>query len=251
MTKAEERYERERSFHDDRFSDDTARSAAAKYYAVDAGGSRYRRILEEIPPDARVLEYGCGTGSAAFDLAARGVDVIGIDISPVAVDAASVEATRRGLEGIRFVEMNAEALSFPADQFDAVCGSGVLHHLDLDAAYGQIARVLRPGGQAVFYEPMGTNPIINLYRRATPKMRSPDEHPLTFRDFDRARARFESVETEFFNLFALAGAVLRAVPRAKAIVPWLHRLDRWLFTHVPVSRRLAWVVVVRFARPKA
>ena len=46
---------------------------------------------------------------------------------------------------------------------------------------------------------------------------------------------FRERRLKFFNLFALAGAVLEQV-RNKAIVPWLHQMDRWLFTHVPVSR---------------
>ena len=38
-------------------------------------------------------------------------------------------------------------------------------------------------GNLIFIEPLGTNPIINLYRKLTPKSRSKDEHPLINKDF--------------------------------------------------------------------
>lgn len=49
------------------------------------------------------------------------------------------------MTGVAFRLMDAEALEFPPDTFDLICGTGILHHLDLDAAYGQIARSLRDG----------------------------------------------------------------------------------------------------------
>ncbi|WP_428491963.1 hypothetical protein [Rhodopila sp.] len=57
-------------------------------------------------------------------------------------------------------------------------GIGIIHHLDTRQASREVARVLRPDGNAVFWEPMGTNPIIGLYRMLTPNARTVDEHPL-------------------------------------------------------------------------
>jgi SAM-dependent methyltransferase len=239
------RYAREREFHDHRFGhDDTARARADKYYAADAGRAAYASQLDTIPAGARVLEYGCGQGSAAYDLAARGVEVVAIDISPEAIAGARSEAARRGLTGVRFEEMNAEALALPDGHFDWVCGTGILHHLDLDRAWREISRVLAPGGAAVFLEPMGTNPLINLYRRLTPSMRTPDEHPLVFDDIRAVGAHFEQVSAEFFNFLGLAGAFLQRLPHADALMGWLHAADQWLFTRFPWTRRFAWVVVV-------
>ena len=132
--------------------------------------------------------------------AAAGAHATGIDISPVAIEMGVREAASRGLrDRTHFAVMNAEALDFPDASFDRVCGSGILHHLDLKKAYGEIARVLRPNGYGIFLEPLGHNPLINWYRRRTPQMRTEDEHPLLksdlalARDISRRSARVSSI----------------------------------------------------------
>ena len=129
------------------------------------------------------MEYGCGTGALAFDLAEQGSNSVAIDISPVAISEAEQVAHARGLTA-RFEEMNAEAMTFDNDSFDLVFGSGILHHLDMERATQEVIGVLRPGGRAVFIEPLGYNPIINAYRRVTPTMRTEDEHPLLRSDLE-------------------------------------------------------------------
>lgn len=244
----EARKAREREFHDRRFAEES-RVRTAKYYAVDAGKERYRELVLKRGPGSRVLEYGCGTGSLAFELAEAGAAVTAIDISPVAIQTAHEQATARGLK-IDFVEMDAEDLRFDPDTFDVVCGSGILHHLDLDRAFAEIARVLAPEGSAVFMEPLGHNPVINLYRRATPKMRTDDEHPLLMDDFQRAGEHFNEVELEPFNLTALAGVALRRVPRGTAAIARLHRIDQRLFDRSKLARRWAWVSVLTLRGPR-
>ena len=242
-----DRYDRERAFHDARFSDEV-RVRTAKYYAVDRGHQWYDAHLTAVPRGARVLEYGCGTGSAALALASRGCDVLGIDISPVGVETARAEASRLGSEA-RFEVMNAEALDLPDGSVDVVCGSGILHHLDLDRALTEVARVLRPGGSAVFREPLGTNPLINLYRRCTPWLRTPDEHPLTDDDLADLARRFGHVELQRCNLLSLLAAPLAGRRWARPVVRLLQRVDD-LVLRLPVLRHLAWVVVIRVEDPR-
>jgi SAM-dependent methyltransferase len=250
---ADARYERERSFHDERYGRDDARRRAEKFYeSGDASSERYRARLAEIPAGTRVLEYGCGTGSAAFDLAARGVDVLGIDISPVAIEVARATAEALGVDRhASFAVMNAEALELDDASFDVICGSGVLHHLDLANSLPEVARVLRPEGEALFIEPLGHNPVINAYRRRTPEMRTPDEHPLRVDDLALAGRWFGVVDVEYFNLLTLASVPLRRWAFQPALQRRLHRADQALFRRVPGLRRHAWVAVLRLASPRA
>lgn len=239
------RLERERTFHDDRFADEH-RQAAAKYYAVDTGRARYEDLIDRAATAGRtVLEYGCGTGSEAFELARTGAHVVGIDISGVGVAEAKARAEREGVRA-EFLLMDAEQLGYGPASFDLVCGSGILHHLDMERSLTEVRRVLKPGGTAVFYEPLGTNPIINLYRRFTPAMRSPDEHPLVPADLELMRRHFREVDVSHHNLLSLAGAILLRVPKiGDALVHALQRFDDVLFRSVPATRRFAWVTVVQ------
>jgi SAM-dependent methyltransferase len=247
---ADERYRREREFHDGAFGSGVRRRQA-KYYPVDAPSRlAYHRALSTFEQGDRVLEYGCGLGSAAYDLAARGVDVVGIDISPVAVQQATSRAHELGLD-ITFTEMNAEHLQLDPGSFDGVCGSGILHHLQLEVAFQEVARVLTPAGSAVFLEPLGHNPVIRAYRRLTPRVRSEDEHPLLVSDIDAARRWFDGVEVSYHQLAWLLSVPFARSRAGPALAGRLGAIDDRMFRSTPFIRRYAWTVVVQLhdARP--
>lgn len=193
----------------------------------------------------RVLEYGCGTGGHAFRLAEGGADVTGIDISDVAVE----RARQRVAPGqqLRFEVADAEALPFADAAFDLVCGTSILHHLDLDKALREVRRVLRPGGRAVFYEPVGYNPAANLYRKLTPELHTEDEHPLLRRDFARMRQEFRAVRLGFFDLLSVGAIPLLRLPGGVAVLRLFEAIDRALLTLLPPLRLLANVVVIELA----
>jgi SAM-dependent methyltransferase len=241
----EERLRREGEFHDHAFAEDVRASADRFYSVAHRGYERYRALVRENAAGAHVLEYGCGPGSEAFELAAAGATVHGIDISPVAIDMAKRTAVERGVDGrCRFDVMNAEALTFPAASFDRICGSGILHHLDLARGFAEIARTLKPGGRAIFVEPLGHNPAINWYRRRTPKMRTADEHPLLARDLAEARKHFARVRPEFHSLSVLAAVPLlrwRYFDAARAL---LQKLDDVILSPRSPLRWGAWLVVL-------
>ncbi|HWV85852.1 MAG TPA: class I SAM-dependent methyltransferase [Capillimicrobium sp.] len=244
------RLDRERAFHDRAFSEQT-RAEVRRFYSV-TGALRawYEAELTRRAPGAEALEYGCGPGSAAYLLADRGAVVTGIDLSPVAIDLARREGERRWLENrLDFQVMDAEHLDFADDSFDVVCGSGIIHHLDLERAYSEIARVLHPRGAAVFIEPMGHNPLINAYRNRTPQLRTVDEHPLRMADLKLAKRWFGSVETRFFTLTSLAAVPLRERSIFGGLVRALDRVDAGLFRVLPPLRRQAWMVGMVLSDP--
>jgi SAM-dependent methyltransferase len=248
----ETRQDKEREFHDRAFGEGTRRTAA-KFYALEGPSDDfYREFLAERCAGRRVLEYGCGPGSAAFFLAERGARVTGIDISDVAIEQATAEGEAKGLgDRLEFTTMDAEALEFPDDSFELVCGTGILHHLNLDRAYGELRRVLTEDGEGIFIEPLGHNPLINLYRKRTPELRTEDEHPLLASDLERARDFFADVGLRYFHLQTLLALPMRRSKRFDRIVGALNRADQALFRVLPPVRRHAWMVALMLAAPRA
>jgi ubiquinone/menaquinone biosynthesis C-methylase UbiE len=109
-----------------------------------------------VQPGQRVLDVGCGTGYCARLLArAVGLDglVVGIDPSPEMIAYASGKAG--DARHCRFQVGTAESLDFPAEHFDVVVSSLMLHHLPEDLrvpALREMRRVLRPGGKLLVAE---------------------------------------------------------------------------------------------------
>jgi cyclopropane fatty-acyl-phospholipid synthase-like methyltransferase len=95
-----------------------------------------------------LLDAGCGTGEHAILAAQRGADVLGIDVSPRAIEIARRKAAERGVEAI-FKVLDALRLDALGESFDTILDSGLFHVFD-DAARAQyvtaVHAVLRPGG---------------------------------------------------------------------------------------------------------
>jgi glycosyltransferase involved in cell wall biosynthesis len=245
------RLAREASFHDVAFAAHT-RSRTWKFY--DAGRDAYERyddlLSAIVGPGSDVLEYGCGPGGRALELARRGALVHGIDISPVAIEMARAAARERGVaHGTTFSVMDAEALELPSRSFDVVFGTSILHHLDVGRAYREVARVLRPSGRAIFLEPLGHNPLFAAYRRLTPGMRTRDEHPLRIAELDAAGAYFGALTLEHFGLLSPAAAIVHGRPSFERVAGALRRIDQRVFTTLPALRRWSWTVVMVLSRP--
>jgi SAM-dependent methyltransferase len=129
----------------------------------------------------RSLEVGAGTGYFSLNLLRAGTvrEATCTDISPGMVHALNANAQRLGLT-VRTARADAESLPFAQDSFDLVLGHAVLHHLpDLQRAFGEFHRVLRPGGYVVFagepsrfgdrlaaFPKRGANAVAPLWRRA-------------------------------------------------------------------------------------
>ena len=254
----EDRYGRERRFHDTLIEEGHERPAGRFYAVNESSWAFFRRILLDAAEEARaagscaILSYGDGAGAySSLALAEAGYPSIAIDISPASVRAARARVEREHPDAdVDFRVMNAEALEFEDDSFDLICGNGILHHLDLERSYTEIVRTLRPGGSAIFSEPLGHNPLINLYRRLTPGQRTPDEHPLRVADLDLARRYFDGVETWYFHLSAIAATPFRNTRLFRPLLRALDALDRRLFAHVRPLRKHAWLAVIRLTSPR-
>jgi ubiquinone/menaquinone biosynthesis C-methylase UbiE len=101
---------------------------------------------------ARALEIGAGTGYFSLNLLRAGVirEAVATDISPGMLRRLERSAAELG-ERVETAACEASALPFEDHSFDLVFGHAVLHHLpDLDAAFREFRRVLRPGGVVAF-----------------------------------------------------------------------------------------------------
>ena len=93
---------------------------------------------------------------------------------------------------------------YEEDLFDYVVSLGTLSCLELDIAYSEIARVLRPNGCFVVIETLGHNPLLNFNRwlklKRGFKTTWSVDHILKLKHFQRANRYFNRVEMIFFDL---------------------------------------------------
>ncbi|HEX5473903.1 MAG TPA: methyltransferase domain-containing protein [Vicinamibacterales bacterium] len=198
-----------------------------------------------------VLDFGCGSGANSMLLAGRGALVIGVDISDDLLQLARRRLAINGAgEDCRFVVGSAHDLPLPDDSVDVVFGMAILHHLDLDLVAREVYRVLRPGGRAIFEEPVRNSRALRLMRRLVP-LRSPDvspfERPLTDAELRRFTSRFDHVRVRAFGLphVRLAKRLrLRGGLQSRAYASDGRLLRRW-----PALARYAAVRVLEVRRP--
>jgi ubiquinone/menaquinone biosynthesis C-methylase UbiE len=138
-------------------------AAAADYdakWGIDLGQVGQRQVRSKLRKalgaDAGTfesgLEIGAGTGYFVLNLLQLGIleEATATDISPGMLEALDRSAERLGLD-VRTVRSEAEELPFPDESFDLVFGHAVLHHVpDLERAFAECERVLRPGGSLAF-----------------------------------------------------------------------------------------------------
>jgi SAM-dependent methyltransferase len=195
-----------------------------------------------------VLDYGCGNGEFSRILACRGAHVVGIDISPKLIEQASISVASMGLNGFspQFTVGDAHHTPFPDDTFDYVVGNGALHHLDLDKAYAEIHRVLKPGGKALFMEPMYHHPLLWILRRLTPKTHTEDEKPLSLADMSKAKRWFHNCSHREHFLIAVCFAPVHLLGErfSLAVLGAVDRLDQVVMRLIPGLRNFAWLSVM-------
>jgi SAM-dependent methyltransferase len=198
----------------------------------------------------RIVDFGCGSGANAIQLANRGAHVWGVDISEDLIRLAVRRMTVNGRAGgAQFIVGSAHDLPFPDASIDIVFGIAILHHLDLALVSREVSRVLRPGGRAIFQEPVRNSATIKFVRSLIP-YRAPDispfERPLTDQEIRAFAAPFSAVQVRPFSLpHVLAGQVL---PVVKNQVDRLYRSDRALLRAIPALSYYAGIRVIEVTK---
>jgi SAM-dependent methyltransferase len=146
------------------------------------------------PPPGRALDLGTGTGQGAFAIARRfsRTEVVGVDLAEAMLAEARRKTPAEIADRVRFESGDASALSFPDASF------GVVAHANMIPFFDELARVLAPGGQALFAFSLG---------RATPIYVTPE----------RLRKELEQRGfTEFAEFAAGGGTALLARKASRA-----------------------------------
>ncbi|UMX47647.1 MAG: class I SAM-dependent methyltransferase [Candidatus Nealsonbacteria bacterium DGGOD1a] len=235
---------------------DDAEAAAdnKKFYSITRKSRRHidNWVAQRIAPGKKFLDFCCGEGDVSVSLASLGADITGIDISDVSIKFANEKAQKSGQENKPlFLVMDGENMAFAANSFDYIVCTGVLHHLDLKKVYPELARVLKPGGQVICGEPLAYNPVFQLYRKMTPKLRTEWEanHILTKESIYAAKKNFGKIDIKFFYLAALLAVPFRHTPVFKPVLGFFEIVDAVLLK-IPGIQWLAWQTIFVLSDPK-
>jgi ubiquinone/menaquinone biosynthesis C-methylase UbiE len=119
----------------------------------------------------RVLDVGCGIGDLSFLLAARGAEVVGVELDEEKVERATAIARRWNFQQLRFIASDVMRLDqLGLGQFDVITCIALLEHIQQDEALlTQMLSLLRPGGLLVVEVPSAT-------RKTIPEVEAADGH---------------------------------------------------------------------------
>ena len=201
-----------------------------------------------------VVVIGCSTGGVV-PLARSGAFVIGIDISESALFNLIESVDRQKMkENIHILAMNAEQPGFKDNSIDIVCCTGVLHHLDIDVSLSRWSCILKKNGRLVMMEPCAYNPLVALYRILTPRLRTPDEHPLRYSDIKLLKKYFHNVTIQGYAMLSMLSLILQPIPYLnKFMLPLAKaadRLDSLLLKQFPWLAMFCRTIIIEAENPK-
>ena len=233
---------REKEFHDKLQSKSKGRFENIFYKAILNAWEDFYNFLDQNAKNSEMLDYVCGVGPAIERvIRLNPKKITGIDISDVSISKAK-EKFQSLNSKVELLVDNCESTTFNNNKFDLVYGLGILHHLQFSKCIDEISRILKPGGVLLFIEPLGTNPLINFYRLLTPKSRSKDEHPLVFKDFEKIKSSFKSVNIKYYGFLTLAFFPFYSSKDSR-VFKVLVKLDQLLFK-IKIFRYFAWSVLI-------
>ncbi|WP_199552485.1 class I SAM-dependent methyltransferase [Streptomyces sp. N35] len=124
-----------------------------RYNAINGGFNAALLDAAGIDEASRVLDLGCGAGQTTR-LAARRAHagrVLGVDLSAPMLARARATALDEGIGNVAFTQGDVQVFGFAEGEFDAAISRfAVMFFADPVAAFGNVARALRPGGRLAF-----------------------------------------------------------------------------------------------------
>ncbi|MBT3294443.1 MAG: class I SAM-dependent methyltransferase [Verrucomicrobia bacterium] len=202
--------------------------------------------------DRRVVVLGSGLGVGALHLAQRGAEVIGTDLSATRCAAAEAWAQSREVVGsLQFRVMSAEALQLDVHSVDAVFARDVLMYTSPARVAAECARILHPGGRAVFVESLrGGRTVRTLRRLVSPAPWRPFTRHLDLASLGALGNGLCLEQIEGWHLFGMAAFFMLFALGWEGGYRGLQRgalpLDRYLLSRYPTLQNQAWRGVARY-----
>jgi 2-polyprenyl-3-methyl-5-hydroxy-6-metoxy-1,4-benzoquinol methylase len=138
-------------------------------------------------PGKTVVDLGCGEGLNTVILASLGARVLSVDISDESLELTGKRAVANGVaDHVTLLHSDAAEMPVEASSADAVLCAAILHHVEPVETARRIRRVLKPGGVAVFEEPMAGPRALAAVKGFLPLSEgvTPDERPLTLQEVE-------------------------------------------------------------------
>jgi len=214
------------------------------------------KLIKERCLQKVVLDYGCGNGIHALEIAKMGAEkVIGIDLSEMSLDIARERAKKERLERkTEFLKMDCEKTRFPDNFFDIVFDGGAFSSLELKKALPEIKRILKKDGLLIGVETFGHNPLTNLKRKInklTGKRTAwAAGHIFRQGDIELAKEYFEKADVYYFHLISWIAFPFLKIPGGRLLLRFLESIDKALLIRVPFLRKYAFKVVFVFSNPR-
>jgi len=209
----------------------------------------YHGGFEKIIVGKTVLEIGCGNGLNSLIMASLGATVVANDISTKSMEIISSVAKELDIDNISTVAGDFRDMPFDVNSFDFVVGKAFLHHLTHeleDEFLAKAATILKPSGEARFFEPAVNSLLLDkirwiiplpgrpsiLMRKKFAKWKSNDPHP----DRDNSTAHYLAAGLKHFgnvNVIHIGSIerLCRLIPLGKfnrSYRRWAHRIEEYL-----------------------
>jgi ubiquinone/menaquinone biosynthesis C-methylase UbiE len=193
-----------------------------------------------------VLNIACGDGSESIILASMGAKMIhAFDISPLQIQLAKKRSLIDNLsERIDFRVMSVYDLKYSDSKFSLVYGYACLHHFDIAKAAGEISRVMKQGGIAIFAEPFAGSLMMQRIRDMIPVKNdavSPYERQLTNDDLMIMSKYFQEIQLKEFGLLNRIDRIINH----KKLLNKISKIDSFILDNCAFCRRFARDIVIK------
>ena len=110
------------------------------------------RAMQNLDIVRRALDIGCGTGDLVLEMAAMGIEAIGVDFAPQMIEACNAKQRQRNVENASFYCESFFDFCYRGEPLDLISALGFIEYIsadELELMIGKCAKLLRPGAALV------------------------------------------------------------------------------------------------------